>query len=249
MVVYKITNTVNNKIYIGCTSKSIEARWSSHVNSRFRWVTVALSKAIIKYGKEAFIIKAIEEVETKKEMFDREIYWISFYNSRARNIGYNMTDGGDSGPISRGMDNPRYGKSNPMISEYGKAMKGKTIIEMYGEERAAKISKAIKDRHTGKIVSDAIKKRMSDAHKIFNNKNPERFASFQEKGRVANIGRISHRRKAVLCVTNNRVYDSITEAAFKLNLERSCIRKQIRGELTKTGGYAFHFLSEDHLIF
>ena len=50
---------------------------------------MAIKKAIRKYGKENFTIELIEEVETDK-LDEREVYWISFYNSY--NDGYNCSE-------------------------------------------------------------------------------------------------------------------------------------------------------------
>ena len=55
---------------------------------------MAIKKAIRKYGKENFTIELIEEVEVDK-LDEREVYWISFYNSY--NNGYNCTKGGQNG--------------------------------------------------------------------------------------------------------------------------------------------------------
>ena len=49
---------------------------------------------MIKYGIENFSFEVIEECE-KEKLNDREIYWISFYNSNNKNNGYNLTNGGE----------------------------------------------------------------------------------------------------------------------------------------------------------
>ena len=96
--IYKITNKINGKIYIGQTSGSIEDRWRAHLADRNRrsYEKRPLYSAINKYGPENFIIEEIEECSID-EMSDREIYWIEYYGSFKN--GYNATKGGDGKPF------------------------------------------------------------------------------------------------------------------------------------------------------
>ena len=97
--IYKITNLINNKVYIG-QSVNIEKRIISHKNTGFNPKNSSydypLYKAIRKYGLENFSFEIIEELN-KDLLNDREKYWISYYNSNNKNFGYNQTDGGDTG--------------------------------------------------------------------------------------------------------------------------------------------------------
>lgn len=97
--IYKITNNINNKIYIG-QSNNPERRWNEHVNGYDNYISL-ISQAIHKYGKEAFTYEIIEETEDYDK---REQYWISYYNTTNRIRGYNRADGGSSPPIITGED-------------------------------------------------------------------------------------------------------------------------------------------------
>ena len=90
--VYKITNDINEKVYIGKTYFSIEKRFSEHCkdSQRERHEKRPLYSAMQKYGIEHFHIELIEETDIPEE---RERYWIEFYNSY--HDGYNATLGGD----------------------------------------------------------------------------------------------------------------------------------------------------------
>lgn len=105
--IYKITNLVNNKIYIGQTITGVDSRWKGHL---YKDGCKFLHNAILKYGKENFKIEVIEYCEENK-LDDREIYWISYYHSTDRNIGYNILKGGNNG--RRGL----YKLSNQEIQE------------------------------------------------------------------------------------------------------------------------------------
>jgi group I intron endonuclease len=94
--IYKITNIVNSKNYIGQTRSSIQERWRQHLreadNDR---VDYPLYMAMRKYGQDNFEINLVEEVPDY-ELNDRETYWINYYNSYIGNgEGYNCTYGGE----------------------------------------------------------------------------------------------------------------------------------------------------------
>lgn len=91
-IIYKVTNDINNKIYIGKTIKTIEERWWQHTNSHINDNT-KFHRAILKYGKEHFHIEIIEKDVKESELDERERYWINYFNSYEN--GYNSTLGGD----------------------------------------------------------------------------------------------------------------------------------------------------------
>lgn len=90
--IYKITNDINQKIYIGKTENSIQRRFSEHCRDAFRERNEKrpLYAAMRKYGISHFHIELIEETNNPEE---REIYWIEQYRSFKN--GYNATMGGD----------------------------------------------------------------------------------------------------------------------------------------------------------
>lgn len=91
MIVYKITNKVNNKIYIGQTINSLEQRFSRHKQDALSGrLDTHLARAIRKYGEDNFIIEIIDTAQTQDELTKKEYYWIGYYDSC--NLGYNETD-------------------------------------------------------------------------------------------------------------------------------------------------------------
>ncbi len=98
--IYKITNDINNKIYIGKTSNSIEKRFQQHLLDAIKLHREKrpLYDAINKYGKEHFNIELIEEVINEDIAIEREKYWIKQLNTYIgfkNSNGYNATLGGD----------------------------------------------------------------------------------------------------------------------------------------------------------
>lgn len=95
--IYKITNKVNGKVYIGQTIRPLKVRFRQHT---YRKDCTYLASAINKYGKENFTIELIETIPYEK-LNEREIYWISFYKSQNKKYGYNLLKGGNSGNSGR----------------------------------------------------------------------------------------------------------------------------------------------------
>ena len=103
-IIYKITNKVNNKIYIGFTSKSIEKRFKQHcylAEYKHGNTYSIIHKAINKYGVENFSIETIYSGENKEEVLSKEDYYINLYNSYIPN-GYNIAKGGNNPPSWEG---------------------------------------------------------------------------------------------------------------------------------------------------
>ena len=92
-IIYKITNIINNKVYIGQTVNTLKNRWCKHCHSNG---CKMLYNAILKYGKDNFTQEIIETVPIDK-LDEREIYWISFYKSNEKQFGYNILQGGNLG--------------------------------------------------------------------------------------------------------------------------------------------------------
>ena len=92
--IYKITNQLNGKIYVGKTLSTIESRWREHLHeaTKIRHEQRPLYAAIKKYGKENFSIEPLEEC-SYENINERERYWIELLGSFKN--GYNATLGGD----------------------------------------------------------------------------------------------------------------------------------------------------------
>lgn len=121
--IYKITNKVNGKVYIGQTIKDVEKRFQQHKNNYNKpyFSQLVLYRAFAKYGIENFSFEKIEEVENEK-LDSREKYWISYYDSYQN--GYNSTLGGK------------------LVELYDWDLE--KIIDMYNEYRSArKVAKII----------------------------------------------------------------------------------------------------------
>lgn len=89
--IYKITNLVNGKCYIGQTVGSIEARWKRHCSDSNK--CPAIHNAILKYGIQNFQVEQIDTATSQEELNEKEAHWITTLNTISPN-GYNLQNGG-----------------------------------------------------------------------------------------------------------------------------------------------------------
>lgn len=102
--VYKITNQINNKIYIGKASDPY-VRWHVHKTTarlgannpiyEGRGAYNYIHRAINKHGEENFLFEIIAEFRSEEKSFAHEILLIKNMQTRNPKIGYNLTDGGE----------------------------------------------------------------------------------------------------------------------------------------------------------
>lgn len=93
--IYKIENLKNNKVYIG-QSENIERRWNKHksaaFNNKAKEHNLPLYRSIRKYGVENFDFVVLE-LCLKKDLCEKELYYIKKYNSTDNQYGYNLSIG------------------------------------------------------------------------------------------------------------------------------------------------------------
>jgi group I intron endonuclease len=93
---YKITNIVNNKIYIGQTNNP-SLRWSQHrSDAKYAKGVMVITRAITKYGSDKFEFELIASCKTQEDVDETETVAIRQYESRDPSIGYNIDEGGGS---------------------------------------------------------------------------------------------------------------------------------------------------------
>ena len=106
-LIYKITNCINEKSYIGKTTITLEHRLKKHKESALTKDT-KFYRAVRKYGWENFRIEVLQDNIPDSKINERERYWISYYNTFKE--GYNSTIGGDGGRRSTDDEIIHYGK-------------------------------------------------------------------------------------------------------------------------------------------
>jgi group I intron endonuclease len=173
MFIYKATNVITGKSYIGQTINSISNRISQHKRGYRRGVSYFYN-AIRKYGWNSFEWSVLCECDTKEELDEMEYHYIQQYKMI---YGvYNLREGGSTGPYGHkrndmvGDNNPAKqpnvrkkisdalkGTKRPDLTEYNKKRYGKSYKEMYGEKRAKDIQNEMSKNRKGRKISPRTK--------------------------------------------------------------------------------------------
>ena len=224
MLLYVITNKVNNTRYIGQTIQALSKRWISHKKSKSQ---TFISRAIQKHGPENFEIRVLSRCNSVEELNHREQYYIKLFNTMAPN-GYNLTTGGDRPQFSLETRN-----------KISVANKGKKKGPM---SKATRLKLA--DINRGKKHSSETKRKMSDSHSGPKNVNYGKTMSIEqrEKLSISHIGQVSQKRKPVLCVTTNIQYESLTEASKQLGIRMQAISRVCLSERNHTHNLVFKYV-------
>lgn len=165
-IVYKHTNKINGKSYIGITKRTIEQRvGDGYSGSRH------FNNAISKYGWENFETTILEENLTCDEACSKEKYYIEKYDSI--NNGYNLEEGGIYGTInpetrklmSERMIGNTYSK-NQVFSEEAKKHISEGLKRLYFDPvRGAEARRKLSEAHRGRIVSKETRRKQSESLK------------------------------------------------------------------------------------
>ena len=98
-IIYRATNLVNGKVYIGQTIQSLDQRKKEHirvVNRHKRTGAIkgmfAFQKALLKYGFNNFKWEIIDHASSHEDIDTKEMYWVQFYKSFYKKHGYNQTE-------------------------------------------------------------------------------------------------------------------------------------------------------------
>jgi len=100
MIIYKITNLINSKVYIGQTIRPLSHRWTQHLRDVRDKLDYRLYRSIRKYGIESFKIEEIDGANNQTELNYKEWLWIMKTESYKPENGYNSKLGGAKGKAS-----------------------------------------------------------------------------------------------------------------------------------------------------
>ena len=158
MIVYKITNLLDDKKYVGQTIFSLEHRWKQHQSKRSdcRY----LKHAIQKYGKDNFEIKILSRCISTEEMNHREQYYIKLFNTLAPN-GYNLLSGGKNRKAS--IDTKKK-MSESHKKSWTQERKLKQSLATKGKKHSKEHKLKISAGLMGHVVTSETLKKLSNSH-------------------------------------------------------------------------------------
>lgn len=172
--IYKITNLINGKEYIGQTGLTIEERFKEHIRSSQKNIDRPLYRAFNKYGIENFVIEELEECSLDL-LSDKEVYWIQKEDTYSN--GYNATMGGEGSRLIDYQD---------VINDWNSGLSAKEIAIKSGRTNTDQIRRILKNVFN--ISSEEIIKRTSQSYsKKVNcyNKNGEFIQDFNSIAEAA----------------------------------------------------------------
>ena len=199
--IYKITNTLNGKAYIGQTvHDAVKGRINDHLNGTANGSRL-VKRAIEKYGKEAFTYEILHDgiIPGFLDTLEKEV--IAKFNCVDPN-GYNQTNGGGSGgkrseKTKRKMSEAKTGEKNP---NYGKSPSTET------RRKRSEAMKGEENPNYGKSHSEEAKRKMSEANKGEKNPNYGKPRSEETRRKIseAQIGKKNHRYGKTLSKEHRR---------------------------------------------
>lgn len=171
--VYKFTNKINGKVYIGVTKRKLETRKSEHILLSKNSPKFHFHQAIKKYGIDNFTEEVLTEAKTKDKANQLEIHYISLEDSYVN--GYNMTEGGGN----RGeFNHSEESKRKMSIAHKGKVLsenqKIKISKSLSGKPKTKEHNKKVKLANLGKKLLEETKLKISSSKigGMMNQNNP-----------------------------------------------------------------------------
>jgi group I intron endonuclease len=255
MVIYKITNIVNNKIYIGQDKNN---------KSGYLGSGDLIKLAIKKYGKENFKKEILQICESQDELNYYEKHYITINNSTDKSIGYNISFGGTDGTMFN--------------RQHSEETKNKISVSHLGKEKSYEHKENIRKSLIGKKISENTKKKMSDSNpykgkkkgslseitklKISKSKTGVKMSDDVKKkmsesrfgenngfyGKKHSETFMKTKRKSIIQLTLDnepiKEWESISEAGNNLGIPISSICSVLKKKYKTAGGYKFKYKNE-----
>lgn len=247
MHIYKITNIINNKVYIGQTTRSYATgRWSTHKNklSNGTHKNPHLLASWQKYGSEVWQFEVLDSsAKTTEELDDLEIYYIQLYKSNNSRYGYNIASGGTK----------QFTLSESARKKISESSKNRIVSEETKEKiRVSSLGRKLPKR------TDEYKKRQSELKKLWWQENRDRMISVRRlqmtdelKKQISNTkkeqfkihGHNQARYWPAFIDPNGNVHDSIFDMSRfseQHSLNASVMRQIAYGDKKSYKGWKLH---------
>lgn len=239
--VYKITNTVNGKVYVGQTKTSLNKRFTSHkCESKKERYTNKFYEEMRELGTENFKIESLSEIKTKtRDELSNMLNILEKEYIKILKPAYNAAPGGVGNTgvqwtqerkekfksLMSGENNHNFGKplSEETKEKLSKALKGRLISEESRKSRSQKMK--------GVPKSEETREKMKEAAKNRTNKQP----SGKDHARSKSVDQYDTEGNFI------RTYDSIGQAAKELSIQVNGICLCCQGKLQKSGGFVWKY--------
>lgn len=240
--IYKYTNLINGKIYIGQTKNTLEQRAINGTNYKG---STYFYNAIQKYGWNNFKPEILEDNLTLEEANQKEEYYISLFDSTNPEIGYNIRLGGNNSQVA---ESTKKIISSKAIERY----KDKTKNPMYGKTHSIESIHKMSELKSGKSnpmygrkLSKESRKKISEHHKGEN--NPIHNHIYTDEERIAMSEKFSELAKnwskKVICIEDDMIFDTITSASDYYGVKKATLSGHLNGRQKSCKNKHFKFVS------
>lgn len=229
MCVYKITNKVNGKAYIGQSKGSVVTRWRSHCNKSSSGVS-AIGRAIQKYGKDAFKFEVIAYCKDVNELNNVEKMLIDIDATMYPN-GYNLHTGGNS----------------HIPSEISRLRMKESACKRFGVTKSrSDIRQSMTEEDKALAYSNRIEKmKQTKTGKPSPKRGTTLPAHIVEKIRLSKIGKEVPTRWKKIISSDGVVFDSVKHAVNEIGCNRTTLMKNLKGKLKTVYGKSYTYLVQE----
>ena len=259
--IYKHTNKINGKVYIGQTCQKPEHRWGSE-GQFYTERQPAIHAAIQKYGWDNFEHEILNEGLTQDEANRQEKYWVKYFSANDPLYGYNLTGGGDNrGEVSMETRKKLSDNRKKYLAEHPE------VLKQMNEASLKATRKAVICLENGIIYESAQEAQRQTGldfrnlsrcchHEIYTVSNLH-WEFYEEKYndpkkcqlRIEEIEKLKKKtsgtnKKKVLCIETNEIFESATEAAHSKGISFGNICAVCRGDRKTTGGYHWKYITD-----
>lgn len=265
MKIYVITNLINNKQYVGQTSRPLEKRLEGHVKAPAG--ESAIHDAIIKYGIENFKQEELAAVDNQEALDYLERFFIEKLNTMAPN-GYNLKEGGQNGGSRYSEESKQKmasAKLGTTVSEEVRAKMSESHKKFWAnneeasQQRSEQSKKAWQDPAYREKISQVRAEYWSNPeNRARMTKQAKEFTTEEQKQKISEAVKASHERPEVkakldafhdsrkkkVIDSNGVAYESIKKAAEVVGCKASSIIRMLKGVYKTAGGLTWRYINE-----
>lgn len=270
--IYSITNTINNKIYIG-SAVCLKQRFTQHKSDlKKKKHNKRLQNFVNKYGIDVLKFNVVELVEDINILINREQFWIDYYESWKSKKGFNICKvagsvlgvkmpGSHKDSCRKRMIDNKYSEGRKWTEEEKKEI-GKRSSEFWknSPQIKEKMAQTLSKQRKGKPQwTDKPHPLLGKEHPAKGQKRSKEFCELMRKQRLENNGmkgvklskeRVEqikqHVKKPVALIDDDgnvlKKYKSQKEATIELGLTKGAVSRVCKGEYKQTKGYKFKYL-------
>lgn len=223
-LVYKHTNKINKKCYVGITCQTTQERWRQN-GIGYKKSSPLFWSAIQKYGWDNFDHEILEDnIETKEEAGEREKYWIQYYNCcvlDGKDLGYNLDRGGCGMSPEMASILSKKNWEDPQYRE----IFCKPVICINTGEIYSSIVEASEKTNACKEVISRVCRGIGNTSGSDEQGNLLEWAFYEEgkEYKYSDPSILDKKNHRIICTTTGEIFNTVTEAANKYHISHSNI--------------------------